>query len=319
MLFKSVGPAGKTLHRTKPLLLSAKQGYTRPPQGKTWFSTTTTVWRVDELIKRSVRDWRRMTNETGHTGSRTGAMRESHESVYTGTVSVFAAPLVEWILLRYGGPAGGRILDAFAGGPPRGLVSSIMGYEYVGFDVRQEQIDENYKVLRDLELSNVVYVCDDGRFLDGDFGAFDCALTCPPYYDLEQYSTLESDISNSGTYGEFNASMALCAESHMRHMKPGAFVCVVVGPFRDKKGELIDFPGHTIQNFKEAGFIFWQSIVLSKNFASAAVRSTNAWSGHKLVPQHEFLQVFRTPGWEKSNEPKRTADKARTSRPRISE
>ena len=295
MLFKSVGPAGKTLVRSKPLLLSAKQGYTRPPQGKAWFQTTTTVWRADELIRRSVRDWRRLTNETGHTGSRTGAMRESHESAYTGTVSVFPAPLVEWILLRYGGSSGGRILDAFAGGPPRGLVSSIMGYEYVGFEIRQEQIDENMAVLRDLSLGNVNYVLGDARYLEGDHGQFDCAVTCPPYFDLEQYSTDPADLSNAGSYAEFNAGMALCAESHVRHMKPGAFVCIVVGPFRDKKGELIDFPAHTVQNFKEAGFIYWQQIVLSKNFASAAKRSTNAWKGHKLVPCHEFLLVFRTP------------------------
>ena len=41
-------------------------------------------------------------------------------------------------------------------------------------------------------------------------------------------------------------------------MKPGAFVCIVVGTFRDKKGELIDFPAHTVMNFQDAGFIYWQ-------------------------------------------------------------
>ena len=307
MLFKSVGPAGKTLVRSKPLLLSAKQGYTRPPQGKAWFMTTTTIWRCDEIIKRSVRDWRRLTNETGHTGSRTGTMRKDHDSKYTGTSSVFPAPLVEWILLRYGGPPGGRVLDAFAGGPPRGLVSSVMGFHYTGFEIRQEQIDEDVAVLRDLGLCNCTYILGDGRYLDGDYEPFDLALNCPPYYDLERYSTLDSDLSNARTYGEFNAGISLCAESHMRHMKPGAFVCVVAGLFRDKKGELIDFPGHVIQAYKEAGFVFWQSIVLSKNFASAAVRAGNAWAGKKLVPGHEILQVFRTPGWEKKNEPEGTA------------
>jgi hypothetical protein len=79
-------------------------------------------------------------------------------------------------------------------------------------------------------------------------------------------------------------------------MKPGAFVCIIVGPFRDKKsGELVDFRAHTVDNFREAGFIFWQEIILSKNFGSAAKRSTNSWKGLKLVPIHEFLLVFRTP------------------------
>jgi hypothetical protein len=76
-------------------------------------------------------------------------------------------------------------------------------------------------------------------------------------------------------------------------MKNEAFVCIVVGNFRDKNGELVDFRGHTVKNFRDAGFIFHQEIILSKNFGSAAQRSTNAWKGQKLVPIHEFLLVFR--------------------------
>lgn len=258
--------------------------------------TTTTVWRVDELIRRRVRDWRRLTEETGHSGERSETFRGDHDSVYTGTYSVFPAPLVEWILLRYGGPQGGKVLDAFAGGPPRGLVASIMGMEYHGFEIRKDQIDENMRVIDRLKLKNVNYHLADGRFLEAGGDNFDCALTCPPYYNLEVYSNQADDISSFGTYAEFNASMWLCAMAHRDKMKPGAFVCIVVGPFRDKKtGELVDFRAHTVENFREAGFIFHQEIILSKNFGSAAKRSTNAWKGHKLVPIHEFLLVFKTP------------------------
>lgn len=295
MLYKTPGPMGKTMHRSRPLLLTPQQAYSPPEPGKLWFATTTTVWRVDEVIRRRVRDWRRLLGETGHTGARTQTMRTEHDSFYTGTHSVFPAPLVEWILLRYA-PAKGRILDAFAGGPPRAVVSAIMGYEYVGWEVRQEQIDENEKLLGELGLQ-AEYVLGDARLLiGGSAGAFDFALTCPPYWNLEQYSDLPEDISNAATYGEFNFDMQLCALAHREHMKPGSFVCIVVGPFRDKRtAELIDFPAHTVENFREAGFIFWQQIVLSKNFASAAKRSTMAWSGKKLVPTHEFLLVFKTP------------------------
>jgi len=261
--------------------------------------TTTTVWRVDELIRRRVRDWRRLTNETGHTGERTGTFRADHDSVYTGTHSVFPAPLVEWILLRYGGPAGGKLLDAFAGGPPRALVAAIMGYEYHGFEIRQDQIDENVRVLKQLKLNGKChYHLSDGRFLEGGPVEHSCdiALTCPPYYNLEVYSEQPDDLSNVGSYEEFNAGMMFCARNHLKLMKPGAFVCIVVGPFRDKKtGELVDFRAHTVDNFREAGFTFWQEIILSKNFGSAAKRSTNSWKGLKLVPIHEFLLVFRTP------------------------
>lgn len=295
MLFKSIDRAtGKVLKTSRPLLLTPQQAYVRPSQGKDWFSTTTTIWQVDELIKRRVRDWRRLTGETGHTGARDETFRKDHESVYTGTHSVFPAPLMEMIIVRYGGPIGGTILDAFAGGPPRGLVASIMGHKYVGFEVRQEQIDENEALLKKLKLKGATYVKSDGRFLATD-DLFDCAITCPPYFDLEVYSDQQDDISTLGGYSEFNASMWLSAQAHRRVMKPGSFVCIIVGLFRDKKGELIDFPSDTVENFREAGFLYWQHIILSKNFASAAVRASNAWKGTKLVPRHENLLIFRTP------------------------
>lgn len=313
MLIKKLDKSsGKVLVTSKPLLVSAKDAYARPAEtGRDWWLTTTTVWPADELIRTRVRDWRRLLGETGHTGERTQTMRKDHDSVYTGTHSVFPAPLVEWILLRYGGVQGGHILDAFAGGPPRAVVAALMGFNYLGVDIRQEQIDENIEALAALGLS-AAYVCGDGRYLTDVVGPFDAALTCPPYYNLEVYSDRSDDLSNLSSYEEFDAGMAACAKAHRRLMKPGAFVCIVVGPFRDKKtGELIDFPGHTIVNFRKAGFIFWQQIIISKNFSSAAQRASTSWRNFKLVPRHEFLLVFRTPGGEEvRNEPKSKRHKA---------
>lgn len=289
----------RTLYTSKSLLTTPQQAYIRPKEGKEWWGTTTSVWRCDEIIGRGVRNWKRLMGETGHTGTRAETMRKDHDSVYTATHSVFPAPLIEWILLRYA-PEGGRILDAFAGGPPRSVVATIMGYRYVGFEIRQEQIDENSSILKQLNLVGARFILGDGCYLKGADGQFDCAVTCPPYWDLEQYSDLPNDLSNLESYQEFDALMALCATNHYPLMKPGAFVCIVVAPFRDKSGELIDFPGHTTTNFRKARFLYWQSIVLVKNFASAAIRSTNAWRGKKLVPSNEFLLIFRKPGWEEN-------------------
>jgi DNA modification methylase len=296
MLFKTKDKvSGKVLKTSRPLLLSPQEAYVRPSQGKDWFSTTTTIWHVDELVKRRVRDWRRLTGETGHSGARNETFRKDHDSIYTGSHSVFPAPLMEMIIVRYAGAIGSSILDPFAGGPPRGLVSCIMGHRYVGFEIRQEQIDENAALLKQLKLTGAEYVLGDGRFLDTP-ELFDCAITCPPYHNLETYSELGTDLSNLDTYSEFNASMWVSAQALYVRLKPGAFACIIVGLFRDKKtGELIDFPADTVENFRESGFTYWQHIILSKNFASAAVRAGNAWKGHKLVPRHENLLVFRKP------------------------
>ena len=71
MLFKTFDKvSGKVLKTSRPLLITPQQAYVRPTQGKDWFATTTTIWQVDEIIKRRVRDWRRLTGETGHSGAR---------------------------------------------------------------------------------------------------------------------------------------------------------------------------------------------------------------------------------------------------------
>jgi DNA modification methylase len=255
--------------------------------------TSTTLWRADELIRRSTRDWKRLLGEDGHTGTRAEVFRKDHDSIYTATHSVFPAPLCEWILLRYGGNPGNSILDAFAGGAVRGAVASLMGFSYLGFEIRQEQIDENSATLTRLGLS-ARYVLSDGRFMGQDLPQFDCGLTCPPYHSLEKYSDLPNDLSNMRTYEEFNAGIFFCAKAYFKHLKPDAFCCIVTGLFRDKlSGELIDFPAHTALNFQEAGFLFWQSITLAKNPASAPKRASNAWKGLKLVPASETLLVFR--------------------------
>src|SRR5258706_2882189 len=169
MLFKKYDESsGKVLKHTKILgfkgLFNAAQGYIPPKMdGSEWFLTTTSVWPADELIGRRIRDWRRLTNETGHSGERTQTMRSDHDSIYTGTHSVFPAPLAEWIYLRYAGSPGGVILDSFSGGPPRAIVAALMGFKYVGYDIRQEQIDENTRALGKLGVSSMVsYHCNDG-------------------------------------------------------------------------------------------------------------------------------------------------------------
>jgi DNA modification methylase len=303
VLFRKFDPeSGKVLKHTKTLLFGAAEGYVRPTEtGSFWWITTTSVWNIDEIIGRRIRDWRRLTQESGHQGSRAGTFKTDHESIFTGLHSVFPSPLMEWIILRYGGPPGGLILDAFAGGPPRGVVSALMGYRYLGYDIRQEQINEDLKIIANLGVrGSVDYKCSDGTVLDGcEDNSCDAAISCPPYYNLEQYSDLPNDLSNLNSYDEFNQAMFNCAKAHFRVMKPGTFVCMVVGNFRtkdgDRKGELIDFRSDTVFNFREAGFVLQQDVVLVKNFASAAIRAPTAWLGKKLVSRHEYLLVFRKP------------------------
>jgi DNA modification methylase len=265
-----------------------------PPQLD--FNTTTTVWHVDEWIRARVHQWRALTGEDGQGGSRSGSARDvDSQEAYSGTYSVFPIPLAEWILMRYAGPVGNTVLDLFAGGPPRAVATSIMDYKYTGIDVRGPAIEENIQKLTDFGLvDNCTYHHGDARYIRLD-EEFDFGFTCPPYYDLEVYSDQEDDFSNFNSYQEFDVGMYEVAQNYYRHLKPGALCCVVQGQFRDKKSNLVDFRGDTVGNFQDAGFNFFQDIVLIKSFGSAAVRSVVTWKGRKLIPRHEYLLVFEKP------------------------
>lgn len=276
-------------------------GYIRPQEGgNDWFQSTTTIWRLDELMRSRLKAWKTLLGEDGYNGSRTNVRNAPVDTVYSGKYSVFPPPLVERIILRYGGTPGGVILDSFAGGPSRGAVSALMGYHYLGYEIRQEQIGENLAVMQGVGVSGVEYRCSDGTLLEGCAPAsVDCAITCPPYYKMELYSDLPNDLSNLPDYESFTQAMLNCAMSHKRVMKPGAFVCIVTAPFRLKNSagvnELVDFPGHTITAFKKAGFYFWQKVIISRSGGSAAVRAATHWRGKKLVSTHEELLVFKAP------------------------
>jgi len=261
------------------------------------FKTSTSIWPVDELIRKAAAQWRKYTGEDGKTGSRAGAMREE-ETAYSGTYSLFPAPLAQWILLRYGGgPTRGEkktvVLDPFCGGPVRGVVTAVMGYSYHGVDVRQEAVDENNVVIEKHDLQAKYYV-HDSRALKNFFPSefFDMMFTCPPYYNLEVYSEQKDDISNTKNYEDFLEDIYQIWEATYSILKKDAFACIVVGNFR-QGDELIDFRGDTVALMKEAGFTFWQDVILSRSAGSAAVRAGTSWRGLKLVPRHEHLLVFR--------------------------
>ena len=52
-------------------------------------------------------------------------------------------PVLAELLVSWHTAPGETVLDPFAGGPVRGIVSAVLGRKYVGIDVRKEQVDVN--------------------------------------------------------------------------------------------------------------------------------------------------------------------------------
>ena len=218
----------------------------------------------------------------------------------TGT-SIFDPVLAE-VLVRWFCPSGGHVLDPFAGGSVRGLVSTMLGNEYTGVDLSQKQIDanlENYQAVRDMSdfkgkpLRKPNWICGDSCDIDTlANGQYDFLLTCPPYADLEVYSDDERDLSNM-SYADFREAYFKIIQKSATMLAENAFAAIVVGDVRDKNGHYYNFVGDTIQAFLDAGMKYYNECILVESGASAALRAGRQFeAGRKVVKMHQNVLVF---------------------------
>lgn len=227
-------------------------------------------------------------------------LAEKQGSDLTGT-SIFDPVLCE-ILINWFCPAGGKVLDPFAGGSVRGLVSVLMGNEYTGIDLSEKQIKANWKNYqaiagrRDLngdDLRKPCWINEDSTNLDMLVKEkHDFLLTCPPYADLEVYSDDPRDISNM-PYNEFKAAYFDIIKKAVDKLEENAFAAIVVGDVRDKHGYYYDFVGDTVDAFRAAGMEYYNECILLNAIATAALRADKTFSAsRKVIKTHQNVLVF---------------------------
>lgn len=213
--------------------------------------------------------------------------------------SIFDPVLCE-LLYTWFAPAGGSVLDPFAGGPTRGIVATKLGLTYQGHELRPEQVEANrecYTALHRADEGVASWVQGDSALtLPLDQNKFDFAMTCPPYFDLEVYSDLPGDLSNLASYDEFLTLYRDILAKAAAKLKDDRFFAIVVGDVRDngKRGGVY-FPlvSDTIRIMAQLGLGYYNRAVLSKPGGSAAFRARRQFeASRKLVTTHEDLLVF---------------------------
>ena len=216
---------------------------------------------------------------------------------YTGT-SVFDPVLCE-LMYKWFCPENGEILDPFAGGSVRGIVSNYLGYKYTGIELRKIQVDHNREQAMDLlEITNQPnwYVGDSNEVLNGFNKEFDFVFSCPPYMNLEVYSELPNDLSNMND-NDFIKVYESIIDKTCKLLKRGGMACFVVGDIRDKKGYYKDFITITKLAFYKARLkLYNEAILLENGLNTAAMRADRQFnSGKKLVKVHQNILIFKKP------------------------
>jgi 16S rRNA G966 N2-methylase RsmD len=208
--------------------------------------------------------------------------------------SIFDPVLCE-LAYSWFSPQGGTVLDPFAGGSVRGIVASRTGRQYIGVELRPEQVEANRIQGNELcpemppvwhagDSRNIDRICHD---VDADF-----VFSCPPYADLEVYSDDPQDLSTLN-YSEFrDAYFEIIAKSCER-LKQDRFACFVVGDVRDKKGNYYNFVGDTVEAFRAAGLHYYNEAILVTAVGSLPIRAGKQFtSGRKLGKTHQNVLVF---------------------------
>jgi len=223
-------------------------------------------------------------------GSKTGMKR------IAPATSIFDPALAE-ICISWFSPDGGIVLDPFAGGSVRGIVASFLNRQYVGNDLRAEQVSENRAQANIICVDNhhpPVWSCGDSLDIKElcEGVEADMVFSCPPYADLEVYSDLPQDISTMG-YDDFYKAYSEIINRSCSMLKDDSFAVFVVGEVRGKDGNYLNFVSDTVKCFNDAGLSFYNDIVLINQSGTAAMRADKLInSSRKVVKTHQNVLVF---------------------------
>ena len=187
------------------------------------------------------------------------------------------------------------MLDPFSGGSVRGIVATMLGMRYVGCDLSARQ------VLANREQGQAICPDNMPTWLNGNSLEIetlaagvqaDFVFSCPPYFDLEVYSSDPNELS-AMSYAQFREIYSEIIAACVRMLKPNRFAAFVVGDARDKDGFYRNFPWHTVEAFEKAGARHYNEAVLVTAVGSLPVRITRQFEAtRKLGRTHQNVFVF---------------------------
>ena len=210
--------------------------------------------------------------------------------------SVFDPVLTE-TLYSWFTKSGDYIYDPFCGGSVRGIVAKTMERNYVGIDIREEQLEENRKQANKLQL-DITYKTP----YEEDNGEYDFIFTCPPYFNLEKYSNKVDDLSNMKEDRFFEEYERILINS-VSKLKPNRFMAIVVGDVRRRgdikqpNGSYILLPHRTIDILYNQGIFLYNDIIyVNDGHPTTSKLYMNKY--RKVGKIHQNVLVFNKGDWK---------------------
>ena len=246
------------------------------------------IWKPDKNITKTLK---KIINDNAQVRKTlNGSRSDRRNGVNGGKCSVFNPHLAQMILSAYA-PLNGKIYDPFGGGGTRGYIATKMGYDYTGVELRKEEYNRVVEQMKQWNINFNFILADSMQYLPNE--KYDFIFTCPPYYDLELYSNLESDLSNAKSYNDYLLMLKKVINNCYKLLKENTLAIFVVGNFRNKNGELEHLNGDLIKLAKEVGFKLWDELIWEGASSVALTRCGKFEKNRKAVRMHEYIIILK--------------------------
>ena len=233
--------------------------------------------------------WCELIGDNGESRENTLA-KENIMSALNNGVSILDPVLSELVNLWFGLPKS-KTFDCFAGDSVFGYVSSYLGNEFTGIELRKEQADLNNQRVKGFQSK---YICDDGQNVLNHIepNSQDLLFSCPPYFDLEVYSDMPNDASNQKEYSDFLKILDNAFTGAIKCLKDNRFAVITVGDVRDKKGFYYRFVDDIKDIFKKNGILLYNEMILVESIGTLPQRVWRYMEHRKIGKCHQNVLVF---------------------------
>lgn len=256
---------------------------------------------VDKDWQQRKQRWNKLINDKGD--ARSGALKAKNDKTdsevdlkiqnLNNGVSILDAVLAE-LMIKWFTEENHKTFDPFAGDTVFGFVSGWLKRPFEGIELRPEQSEFN-QIQCNRESLDCKYICDTSENMDNyiENESKDFIFSCPPYADLEVYSDLEEDLSTMSHEDFFKVYKKVLQNTYSK-LKNDRFAVIVTSEVRDKKtGEYIRLVPNTINIMVEAGYMFYNDLILVNSCGTLPLRTGKMMnSGRKVGRRHQNILVF---------------------------
>lgn len=226
-----------------------------------------------------------------------------HDGSYHGN---FVPQIPRQLMLRYS-KEGDTVLDPFIGGGTTAYEAENLKRNVIGVDIQKDLIE---KIKNNIDSKDIF-----AEFIVGDSTekntfekikeilkskkeeSVQLAILHPPYADIIKFSSLEKDLSNSGSLKGFLQKFALVLKNVHIVLEQGRHLAIIIGD-KYTSGQWVPLGFYCMNEAQKLGFTLKSIIVKNMEGNRAKNNKQAIWryralSSDYYIFKHEYIFIFK--------------------------